>query len=199
MKLTNKHINRLNVIIEMSIDRASRTLSKTLKTASVIKISYTSVRDSCSVTERLNSDEREMIGTLLAMEGVDNGKILFMVEKEDAYVLKDLYLREPVGTTTEYDLYVESAVKEIGNILSGSICNSIASDLGLTILPLPPLVTCDYAGTIFSAMIMDELFEDDDLLLMDTLFEIMHYNFKCFLYFIPGKEIIACLDKDHLG
>ena len=198
MKLASNHVNRLIVIIDMCVDAASRTLSKSLKTAAVIKVTNTAVRDVCEVTEKLNEDEREMVASLLTLNGTGNGKVLFMVEKKDAYILNDLYLGAPVGTTKEYDAVVESVIQEIGNVLSGAISNSLATDLGLTILPTPPLVTCDFAGTIFSAMIMDDMMDGDELILMDTVFEIMHYNFNCYFYLIPGTKIIEKLDQEHL-
>lgn len=198
MKLTKKHINRLNVIVDMSVDRASRALSKTLRTAAIIKVTHTAIRDACDITEKLNEDDREMVASLLVLNGSGNGRVLFMVEKENAFILKDLYLGNPVGTTNEYDEYVQSVIQEIGNILSGSISNSLATDLGLTILPTPPLVTCDFAGAIFESMIMDDLFEDDELILMDTLFEIMHYHFNCYFFLLPGTKVIESLDKENL-
>ncbi|MGR3317272.1 MAG: chemotaxis protein CheC [Candidatus Anammoxibacter sp.] len=198
MKLASNHVNRLTVIVDMCVDAASRTLSKSLRTAAIIKVTNTAVRDVCEVTEKLNEDEREMVASLLLLNGTGNGKVLFMVEKKDAYILKDLYLNNPVGTTKEYDACVESVIQEIGNILSGAISNSLAADLGLTILPTPPLVTCDFAGTIFSAMVMDDMMDGDEILLMDTLFEIMHYNLNCHIYLIPGTTIIEKLDQEHL-
>jgi len=198
MKLSKKLINRLHVIIDMSTDRASRALSKTLKTPAVIKITSTSLRDACVVSEKLNEDDREMVASQIVLHGSGNGKVLFMVEKSDAMVLKDLYLHEAVGTTTVYDKYVESTMQELGNVIAGALCNSLATDLGLSILPTPPIVTCDYAGVIFSSMIMEDLLEDDDLFLMDTLFEMLHYNFNCIFYFIPGKLIIESLDAPQL-
>lgn len=196
MKLTSKHVSRLNVIIDMGIDMASRALSKSLRTAAIIKVTNTAIRNACEITERLNSDEREMVASLLVLNSAETGKVLFMVEKKDAFILKDLYLRDPVGTTKKYDVYVESCIQELGNILCGSVSNSLATDLGLTMLPTPPLVTCDFAGAIFSALIMDDLFENDEILLMDTLFEIMHYNFNCHFYLIPGIVIVEGLDQE---
>ena len=193
MKLDNKHIDRLRIVLDMGTDEASRDLSKALRTAATIYISETALYDAYDITEKLNNDEREMVASLLVLHGTGNGKVLFMVDKKDAFILKDLYLREKVGTTKEYDEYVESTIQEIGNILSGSISNSLSTDFGLTILPSPPLVTCDFAGTIFESMIMEELLEDDDLILMDTSFNILHYNFNCYFYLIPGKKIIEKL------
>lgn len=193
MKFDTKQINRLSIVLDMCTDAASRALSKALRTAATIYITETAVYDALDITEKLNKDEREMVASLLVLNGTGNGKVLFMVDKKDAFVLKDLYLREPVGNTKEYDAYVESTIQEIGNILSGSISNSFSADFGLTILPSPPLVTCDFAGTIFETMIMEDLLEDDNLILMDTTFNILHYNFNCYFYLMPGKKIIERL------
>lgn len=199
MRLSEKHINMLNIIIEMGIDRASRMLSKTLRTPAIIKIVNTSVLDVCKITERLNEDEREMVASLIIFQEGSDGKALFMVSKRDALILKDLYLEDPVGSSKDYDIYVESTIQEIGNILSGAICNSLSTDFGISILPTPPLVTCDYAGTIFAAMIMDEAIEDDELLLVDTRFEILHYNLDCYFYLLPGTKILEYMDEMHLA
>lgn len=199
MKFSKKHINMLNILIEMGIDRASRLLSKTLRTPAIIKIVNTSVLDVCKITERLNEDEREMVASLMIIHEGGDGKILFMVTKKDALILKDLYLEDPVGSSKNYDIYVESTIQEIGNVLSGAICNSLSTDFGISILPTPPLVTCDYAGTIFATMIIDEALEDDELLLIDTRFAVLHYNFDCYFYMLPGTKILKYLDERPLA
>lgn len=197
MKLTDKHMKRLRVIIDMSVDCASKSLSGSLQTSSTIRVTDTSVRKVCDISEELNEDNREMVASLMEITGSGDGKALFAVEKEHAFLLRDLYLHEAAGTTDVYDECVASAMQELGNILSGSICNSIATDLGMTIVPTPPLVTCDYIGAMFSAMVMDSLFgEDDELILMDTVFELMKYDFKCYFFFIPGMKVV---EKIELG
>ncbi len=194
MELTHKHINKLHIIIDMSIDKASRIFSKTLKTAATIKITNTGLQDACSASEKLNESEEEMVAVQIVLHGSGDGKVLFMVEKQSALILEDLYLGNTIGTSNGYDIYTESTILEIGNVIAGAIANSIASDLGLTIIPTPPVATCDFAGSVFSSMIMDDLAENDNLMLMDTIFEIMHYNFNCYLYFIPGQNIVECLN-----
>lgn len=185
MNIDMDHLKVFEVMTRLSIDRASRALSKTLKTGAKIALSKIFIADFSETTEKMNEDTREMTGVMVRFKGNVGCKLLFMLPIEGALILTDLFLRQPVGTSKEYDASSESAVQEVGNIISAHICNTLVSNFDATLIPLPPLVHNDYAGVMFANLIMEEGMKEDKLLLIEATFEICKTELRCYLFFVP--------------
>ncbi len=185
VQITKNHLRVIEIIFGLSIDHASRALSKTLKTGAKIEMVKTAIADISDVTERMNNNPQEMSGAIVNFDGDMTLKMLFLIPQKNVFTLTDLFMRKPLGATTEFNEYTESVVQEVGNILASSISNVIVSDFGAKITLSSPTVTNDFAGTIFSMFIMEEAMLTDDLLLIETRFEISRVQLECYLFLLP--------------
>ncbi|GJQ58724.1 MAG: hypothetical protein D8M57_11440 [Candidatus Scalindua sp. AMX11] len=185
MNITEEQMKILDIFIKICMDNASRVFSKTIKRGALIELVHTQMVDIGKATEDMNNDSREMVGAMLGLMGEFPGKLLFMIPREDALVLQDLYLGSPPGSTKSLDEYTEGTIQEIGNILGSSIGNTLAADFGSTILPTPPQVMCDFAGTIFQTLILEEAMEHDELILTETKFKLSDTEIDCNFFLIP--------------
>jgi chemotaxis protein CheC len=172
----------------MGIDNASRRFSKTIKRAALIELVKTELMDISEITEEMNNDLREMVASMLRLEGSFSGKLLFMIPLDGALVLQDFYMQQPPGTSKEFDEFTEGTVQEIGNILASSIGNSFASDLGSKLLPTPPQVLCDFAGTIFTSLIFEDAMDNDKILLTETRFKLHNTEIDCYFFLLPDLD-----------
>ncbi len=188
MKLSKDHLRILDIIVKIGIDKASQQFTKTIKHPAIIELVKTSQVDISVITEEMNNDFREMVASMLRLEGSLNGKLLFMVPLEGALLLQDYYMQEPPGTSKEFDEFTEGTVQEIGNILASAIGNSFASDLGATLLPTPPQVVCDFAGTIFSLLIFEDGMDNDTILLTETKFKLHQTELDCYFFLLPDPK-----------
>jgi chemotaxis protein CheY-P-specific phosphatase CheC len=184
MQITKEHIKMLDIIVKISIDNASRAFSKAIKHGALIELARTELVDVSKITEEMNNDSREMAGAMLQFNGVLKGKLLFMIPFDGALVLQDYYMCSPKGTSKKFDKYTEATVQEIGNILASSIGNSLASDFGSTVLPTPPQVICDFAGTIFSSLILEEGIDHDTILLIEAKFKIHNTEIDSYFFLL---------------
>ena len=75
-----------------------------------------------------------------------------LIKKESALYLADLLLKKKPGTSKLLTEMENSAVKEIGNILSGAYMNALNEFLGLILLPSVPTLVFDIAGAVLSAV-----------------------------------------------
>ena len=169
----------------LSIDRASRALSKTLKTGAKITLSNIHITDLSGATEKMNEDTREMAGVMVDFSGNVACKLLFMLPLEGTLILTDLFLRQPLGTATEFNEASESTIQEVGNIIAAHICNALVSNFEATLVPLPPMVHNDYAGVLFSSLLMEQGMSEESFLLIDTSFKILKTELDCYLFLIP--------------
>ncbi len=185
MQLSKNHLKILDIIVKIGIDKASQKFTKTIKHPALIELVKTDQVKINEVTEEMNNDFREMVASMLRLEGSLNGKLLFMVPLEGALLLQDYYMQESPGTSKEFDEFTEGTVQEIGNILASAIGNSFASDLGATLLPTPPQVLCDFAGTIFSLLIYEDGIDNDTILLTETKFKLHNTELDCYFFLLP--------------
>lgn len=185
MNITQNRLKILEIMSRLSIDRASRALSKSLRTGAKISLSKISIADLGETTEKMNEDQREMISVMVNFKGKEACKLLFMLPLEGSLILTDLFLRQPIGTSKTYDVFTESAVQELGNILASHISNALVSDFNATLIPEPPQVHNDFAGVIFSNLVLEQGMMNDQLLLIETIFEISGSELECYLFLVP--------------
>ena len=198
MNITQDGLKVLEIMSRLSIDRASRALSKTLKTGAKISLSKVYIADLSETTAKMNDDLREMTGVMVDFKGNVICKLLFMLPLEGSLILTDLFLRQPAGTTKEYNEFTESVIQELGNILASHISNALVSDFNATLVPQPPHVHNDFAGVIFSNLVLEQGMLDDQLLLIETQFEICKTELDCYLFLVPEMTSFGKL-LDNLG
>ena len=185
MQISKEHLKVLDIIVKISMDNASRSFSKTIKHAALIQLVKTDLVDISEITEEMNNDFREMVASILRLEGSLNGKLMFMIPLDGALTLQDFYLQEEPGTAKEFDELTEGTVQEIGNILASAIGNSFAAGLGSMLLPTPPQVLCDFAGSIFAQLIFEESVDNDKILLTETKFKLSNTEIDCNFFLLP--------------
>ena len=198
MNIDINHLKVFEVMTRLSIDRASRALSKTLKTGAKIALSNIYITDLTGATEKMNEDTREMAGVMVNFHGNVSCKLLFMLPMAGTLILTDLFLRQPIGTAKEFDEASESAIQEVGNIIAAHICNALVSNFDATLVPLPPIVHNDYAGVLFSSLLMEQGMNEESFLLIDTSFKILKTELDCYLFLIPELKSFEKL-IDSLG
>lgn len=128
MNITQDRLKILEIMTGISIDRASRALSKSLRTGAKISLSKIFIADLSETTEKMNEDQREMTSVMVDFKGNEGCRLLFMLPLEGSLILTDLFLRQRIGTSKAYDVFTESAVQELGNILASHISNALVSD-----------------------------------------------------------------------
>lgn len=119
--------------------------------------------------EAMVGEETVMAGIYLGIEGDIQGSIMFLLEKNAAKHL----VGKLMGMESEGDDFTEmefSALKEVGNIITGSYLNSLSSITNLAIYPSVPDLTVDMAGAILSVPAIEFAALGDKMLMIQTQF-----------------------------
>ncbi len=117
----------------------------------------------------MGGEEVVMAGIYLAIDGDIQGSIMFLLEKKAAKHL----VGKLMGMESEGDGLSEmelSALKEVGNIITGAYLNSLSSITNLTIYPSVPDLTVDMAGAILSVPAIEFATLGDRMLMIQTQF-----------------------------
>ncbi|MFH0753446.1 MAG: hypothetical protein V2A70_02625 [Candidatus Omnitrophota bacterium] len=179
----------LRIVAKLSIDKASQVLSKMVKAGSRIDLEKVYLADISKVTEEVIANEQgDVVGAFVDLVGDIPFKFLFYVDAKDSMLLTDLILRRPEGATKTIDVYTMSAVQELGNILSSAITNVFASDFQVAMKPCPPVMVHDFASTIFQEYIMDAASEQNEILMIESLFRVVKMDIKCRMFLLPKSD-----------
>ena len=117
----------------------------------------------------LGDEEQIMAGVYLMVEGHITGSIMFLLEKECS---KNLIAMLMGSAPSEGDLneIEQSALKEIGNIITAAYLNSLSTLTNLKIYPSVPSLCIDMAAAILSVPAIEFGLIGDKLLLIENQF-----------------------------
>lgn len=96
------------------------------------------------------------------------GVVLYIFSETSTYHLVDLLLGQPAGTTTGLDEMGESAVKEVGNVLTGSFVSAIGQMTGLSMITGVPLFAFDMLGAVLSSLLVAAGRVEENVLVIET-------------------------------
>ena len=118
----------------------------------------------------MGGEEQIMVGVFLGVEGDITGSMMFLMEKDSA---RHLVNKLMMGMAPQGDTFNEmelSAIKELGNIITGAYLNSLSLITNLMIYPTPPELTVDMAGAILSVPAIEFGVMGDNILLIQSQF-----------------------------
>ena len=169
-KVSENYYDVLKEIGNIGAGNAMTALSQMLQCKIDMKVPQVKLLPFAEVGALMGGEEQIMVGVYLGVEGDITGSMMFLVEKNSA---KHLINKVMMGMAPEGEEFSEmelSAMKEVGNIITGAYLNSLSTLTNLMIYPTPPELTVDMAGAILSvpAIQFGEL--GDNLLLIQSQF-----------------------------
>ena len=126
--------------------------------------------------------EEVVIGVIVRVLGDIPGNILFTLEKEAALKIISKLTGEEQEVISELG---NSALCEIGNIISSSFMNAIAKLTNLTLMPSVPAVALDMMGAILSTTFIESGQFDEYILDLETQFIQENEKLNGHFYYIP--------------
>ncbi len=112
----------------------------------------------------------------LQMDGDLHGHLLFLLPSDRAAVMVDLLINRPPGTTTVIDAMAESALAEVGNILTSNYLIAMGSFVNMDLHPSPPLTANDMAGAVVDSVVAQLAADTDSVLALETELSIAEAN-----------------------
>ena len=161
----------LREIGNIGAGNATTALAQMLNTKVDMHVPKVDLLEFSEVGEAMGGEEQMMAGIYLIVEGDISGSIMFLLEKSSAKAL----VAKLMGTTSEnpdgeFDEMELSALKEIGNIITGSYLSSLSTLTNLNIYPTPPDICIDMCGAILSVPAIEFGAISDKMLLIATEF-----------------------------
>ncbi|MDD2968328.1 MAG: chemotaxis protein CheC [Lachnospiraceae bacterium] len=168
-EMSQTYYDVLKEIGNIGAGNATTALAQMLQCKVDMKVPQVKLLSFSDVGILMGGEEQVMAGIYLLVEGDIRGSIMFLLEYHSARNL----VAKLMGMQCEGDEFTEmemSALKEIGNIITGAYLNSLSTLTGLTIYPSVPDLSIDMAGAILSVPAIEFGTLGDKLLLIQTQF-----------------------------
>lgn len=184
----------LQLIAQLSVDKASRSLSKIIRTGAKIEMERADIVNIAAATAKINEEDREVMGSCVDLKGDAPFRFLFYTDALNSITLAELILRKQRESMKNFEVYASSAVQELSNILASAVCNVFSQDFGIKMEPSPPISVHDFVGAIFAEYITSAAGDKNDILMIESQFGIIHHNVKCHMFILPqegSRETLA--------
>ncbi len=168
--VSQEYFDVLKELGNIGAGNATTALAQMLQCKVDMKVPQVKLLEFNEVGAAMGGEEQIMAGIYLLVEGDITGSIMFLLEEKAARALvkqlMGIYAEEGEGFS-EMEL---SALKEIGNIITGAYLNSLSVLTNLKIFPSVPDLSIDMAGAILSVPAIEFGTIGDHILLIQTQF-----------------------------
>lgn len=168
-EMSQEYFDVLRELGNIGAGNATTALAQMLQCKVDMSVPKVGLLEFKEVGEAMGGEEQIMAGIYLGVEGDITGSIMFLLEKDSARFL----VSKLMGMQTEGEEFSEmelSALKEVGNIITGAYLNSLSMITNLKIFPTIPDMTVDMAGAIMSVPAIQFGAVGDRMLLIQTQF-----------------------------
>ena len=169
-QVTENYYDVLRELGNIGAGNAMTALSQMLQCKVDMQVPQVRLLEFSEVGEMIGGEEQIMAGVFLGVKGDITGSMMFMVEAESARHLIAKMTMGMLPPGSEFEEMGLSAMKELGNIITGAYLNSLSTMTNLSISPTPPALTVDMAGAILSVPAIQFGVYGDKILLIQSQF-----------------------------
>lgn len=160
----------LKEIGNIGAGNATTALAQLLDTKVDMHVPKVSLLEFSEVGSTMGGEEQIMAGIYQYVEGDISGSIMFLLEEQSAKILVSKLMGTEINSENGFDEMGISALKEIGNIITGSYLSSLSTLTNLKIISSVPDICIDMAGAILSVPAIEFGALGDKMLLIQTAF-----------------------------
>lgn len=160
----------LKEIGNIGAGNATTALAQLLNTKVDMLVPKVALLEFSEVGSAMGGEEQIMAGIYQVVEGDISGSIMFLLEEKSAKELVAKLMGTEVNPDNGFGEMEISALKEIGNIITGSYLSSLSTLTNLKIISSIPDISIDMAGAILSVPAIEFGALGDKILLIQTAF-----------------------------
>jgi len=160
----------LKEIGNIGAGNATTALAQLLDSKVDMLVPKVSLLEFSEVGSVMGGEEQIMAGIYQVVEGDISGSIMFLLQENSAKMLVSKLMGTEISAEDGFDEMGISALKEIGNIITGSYLSSLSMLTNLKIISSVPDICIDMAGAILSVPAIEFGALGNKMLLIQTAF-----------------------------
>ncbi len=175
-ELTNQYSDVLKELGNIGAGNATTALAQMIGCKVDMSVPQVRLLEFGELSKIVGGEDEIMVGIYLQVEGDVEGNMMFILEKASAAHLVNKLMCGMLGVTEEEIVNHEfgemecSAIKEVGNIITGAYLNALSSLTNMKIYPSTPELGIDMAGALLSVPAVQFGLFADKILLVQTKF-----------------------------
>ena len=150
---------------------AATALAKMLNQKIDIKVPQAVVCDFNYLCQMVGGEEKLVIGILLTLDGDVDGMMMFIMDMPSSYSLLRKMMFSDLKDGEEFNEMHNSALHEIGNIITGAYLSSLLDLTKLKINASVPYMSIDMAGAVLSVPAIEFGKLGDKAVMIETEFD----------------------------
>lgn len=189
--LGHQQLDVLKEVGNIGAGHAATALAQLLRERIKMTVPNATIVPLAHVSDELGGAEQLVVCIYMRVFGDAPGKILFFFSQSDALELLDRVLERQPGTTQSFGDLEMSALKEIGNIMTGAYLYAMTILTGFNHLSSVPAFACDMAGAILNtAVLLDLNLLENYALLIETQFSLPEYLLSGHFFLVPDPSAL---------
>lgn len=168
--VSQQYFDILKELGNIGAGNATTALAQMLGCKVDMKVPQVNLLKFQEVGAAMGGEEQIMAGVYLLVEGDITGSIMFLLKEDAAHDLVNKLMGVSGPDSGEFSEMELSALKEIGNIITGAYLNSLSMLTNMKIIPSVPDLSIDMAGAILSVPAIEFGALGDRILLIQTQF-----------------------------
>jgi len=193
-ELNALQLDALKEISNIGAGNAATSLSQMLGRKIEMTVPQAKIAPFYEIMEVVGGADKEVAGGYLRVDGGNMPMgILFLIPKAQVFQFLDMLFGKPEGTSFTWDDMLQSAFKEIVNILAGSYLNALATITNRTFTPSVPAMAIDMAGAILGEVLQAIGEVSDYALVVENVFIEKERQIKGHFFLLPEPETLGQL------
>ena len=187
MTLTDMELDALKELGNIGTGHATTALAEMTGVRIAISVPEIGVIPITEIPGLVGGEEM-MAGLFFELSGDTTDYIQLLFTQDSALALVDILMGREVGSSATLSEMDESALMEIGNILTSSFATAWADFLGISLITSPPTLAMDMAGAVMDYILATVGMVTDEVILFKTVFEGESGLFSGYFMLMPDPE-----------
>jgi len=190
--MTKEHV--LTEIAKEAANKASLAMLKLSGDEASVEFTKIEIGKIQKVFSKIDP-ELMVAGVHLPVSGDIKGASLLIFPKEIACTLCDVILKRKAETARQLTEMDQSVLKEVGNIILGSLLTVFSNHLEMKIIEGLPEFSLDMFGALVDQIITQFIQKEEEALTVELKFNSKNIHIKGYIFLIFGTEEIKVLIK----
>lgn len=191
--LSSIQLDAMREVGNIGAGHAATVLSQLLKQKVEMAVPRVSVTPLTEAANFIGIPEKPMVGVYLRVFGDAPSKILYLYPKEQALFLAGLLLGETYKVRNILGEMEVSALKEIGNILTGAYVNAFSSFTRLNMISSVPALAFDMVAAIVNTVLADQGEVGDYALIIETKLTTSDSSINGHFFLVPDPDSLGVI------
>lgn len=167
-ELSSTHMDALREISNIGMGNALTSLAQLVNRRINMDVPVATFIPFEQTVDLVGGPEELVSCVSIRITGDVPGLVLFVFNSESTLKLVDMLMGQELGTTSELDEIGQSAVMEVGNVLTGAFVGAIYSLTSLEMKSAVPLFAYDMLGAVMTSLMVASGRVEEQVLLIET-------------------------------